>query len=576
MEHTQDDILSPDFTNHFHFFPASQTDNPLYAADDPWTIAEERQERQQEESFVPEITAHFTSELTASNVTVGADIPDAYNDIYSISNPYHEKIQLKALDILFQHSSLTAPIQQKILNLVCSPESDYITRNEFYTYLALVACAQKNMDVSLENIDAHRQDLPIPSFTDIESISEQTKRQPVNTDYISTQHQEEQKALNQWFMDLDHITVSRAAQKEGFLFKHINYELESEKLGSKVLRRYSDFWWLCDLLLKRYPFRIVPSLPQKKLGGRTETFEEIRRKGLSRFINAVARHPILGRDEVVHAFLNHPSEMNSWRRGNAPITDEEFVRKPNNISKLERMIPLDLDDRMSRIKKRISVSIQQYDHMCMIMNQMNRLKKAMGTDYIRYSVTLHSMGNVEKNCWIPNCEGCQQVVRGYDSIAKSMQQLGIMMGKQAIATGDSILESLKRQKDLLESFKDLLERRDRATSIPNDTLSRQLARNKKAQVLVAMAHDSEEEYLEPDTVTWDQTTGLSLTQQRDIFMKYCFITELSYLHKQQVTVSIMYNKYVRDEVKYARQWSEHWKNLEVFTSEMPNTPMEFL
>jgi hypothetical protein len=176
---------------------------------------------------------------------------------------------------------------------VSSPESDYITRNEFYTYLTLIACAQKNMgknkerererdghaihslsiDVSLENIDAHRHDLPIPSFTDIETIAQQTKMQTwhssstISTDYITAQQQEEQKALNQWFMDLDHITVSRAAQKEGFLFKHINYELESEKLGSKVLRRYSDFWWLCDLLLKRYPFRIVPSLPQKKLGG---------------------------------------------------------------------------------------------------------------------------------------------------------------------------------------------------------------------------------------------------------------------------------------------------------------------
>ena len=80
--------------------------------------------------------------------------------------------------------------------------------------------------------------------------------------------------------------------------------------------------------------------------------------------------------------------MNSWRRGNSPVYDEEFVRTAINITKLERMIPLDLDDRVSRIKKRISVSIQQYDHMCLIMNQMNRLKKAMGTDYIRYSVAL--------------------------------------------------------------------------------------------------------------------------------------------------------------------------------------------
>lgn len=117
-------------------------------------------------------------------------------------------------------------------------------------------------------------------------------------------------------------------------------------------------------------------------------FEERRRRGLVRFINAVVRHPILGKDDVVIAFLSHPSEINSWKRANSPSLDEEFVRKSHNIAYLERMIPMDLDDRISRMRKRLSVSIQQYEHMCFIMNQMNRLKKALGTDYIRYSVTL--------------------------------------------------------------------------------------------------------------------------------------------------------------------------------------------
>jgi hypothetical protein len=49
---------------------------------------------------------------------------------------------------------------------------------------------------------------------------------------------------------------------------------------------------------------------------------------------------------------------------------------------------MDLDDRIVRMKKRLSISIQQYERMCFIMNQMNRLKKALGVDYIRYSTTL--------------------------------------------------------------------------------------------------------------------------------------------------------------------------------------------
>lgn len=86
-------------------------------------------------------------------------------------------------------------------------------------------------------------------------------------------HQQEQEAMNQWFRDLDQITVSRTSEKEGFLFKHVNYEVESEKLGCKVLRRFSDFWWLWEILLRRYPYRIMPNLPPKKLGGSKVTFQ---------------------------------------------------------------------------------------------------------------------------------------------------------------------------------------------------------------------------------------------------------------------------------------------------------------
>lgn len=113
--------------------------------------------------------------------------------------------------------------------------------------------------------------------------------------------------------------------------------------------------------------------------------------------------------------------------------------------------------------------------------------------------------------------------------------------------------------------------------VPSDVLARQVARYKKGKIQPSLAHDDDST---PEQIhhqaTWDEATGLTLSQQRDIFIKYCFIAELSYLHKQQASVSLMYNTYVRDEVRYARQWSDHWKNLEALASEMPNTPHEFL
>lgn len=45
--------------------------------------------------------------------------------------------------------------------------------------------------------------------------------------------------------------------------------IKSAKRKSSVVRRYSDFAWLLECLLKKYPFRQVPLLPPKRLAGMT-------------------------------------------------------------------------------------------------------------------------------------------------------------------------------------------------------------------------------------------------------------------------------------------------------------------
>ena len=79
------------------------------------------------------------------------------------------------------------------------------------------------------------------------------------------------KALDtrKWFHQVEEIKVTIAPEREGFIFKHVNYIIESQKRSSIVLRRFSDFWWLMEVLGRRYPFRILPNLPPKKVGAST-------------------------------------------------------------------------------------------------------------------------------------------------------------------------------------------------------------------------------------------------------------------------------------------------------------------
>jgi sorting nexin-8 len=66
----------------------------------------------------------------------------------------------------------------------------------------------------------------------------------------------------------ENVMITLLPEKEGmFMFQHHNYQVTSPRRGSQVVRRYSDFVWLLDCLHKRYPFRQLPLLPPKRVGG---------------------------------------------------------------------------------------------------------------------------------------------------------------------------------------------------------------------------------------------------------------------------------------------------------------------
>lgn len=111
------------------------------------------------------------------------------------------------------------------------------------------------------------QDVPIKRSIAPKTMIEQPAVVDRNVDKVSTQALVKASTESyQWFLDLDQINVA-VAEKEGFLFTHVNYWVHSTQRQTSVRRRYSDFYWFWEVLSKRYPFRVVPNLPPKKMSG---------------------------------------------------------------------------------------------------------------------------------------------------------------------------------------------------------------------------------------------------------------------------------------------------------------------
>ncbi|KAF7725871.1 Sorting nexin mvp1 [Apophysomyces ossiformis] len=566
------------------------------------------------------------NDLTAANVLVGIDLPEIYDTAFIRGGPVNNRLSVSSLETIIRLSGLSHRAAEEVIHLVVPPSALHVTREEFNTFLALIGCAQKNMELSLETVYHHRNDLPVPVLPHLDelrvkrpsptvakespkavedpwapppkprklidtttlingnksdianTIKAVTSTRAVNgRNQNNTLSADDDRKLSiqsyKWFEDMDQIKVTLASEKEGFIFKHVNYVVESQQRSSIVSRRYSDFYWLWEMLIKRYPFRVIPNLPPKKLGG-GDAFLETRRKGLARFINNVVRHPCLKKDEVVNTFLSEPSELLAWRRANPPTTDEEFVRKSPNTDELEDYIPSDLDDRLAKLENKLPRIVEHYTMMCLVMERMIRLTEAHGTEYVRYSITLNAMSELEQNCYVAGCQACGSVVRGYETVAKHIQHAGSILDDHATASIRGVLENIKRQRDIFISFKEMLERRSKLAINQIDTLAKKLEANKAKVVQNDGVPGLEAEVERLEAAIHTGYERMMYQKRRDIYIRFCLASELSFLHKQQAFVSHLYQDFVHGELQFSRSIIDNWKTLQSLTCD-PLQPDEF-
>ncbi|KAB0403457.1 hypothetical protein E2I00_001906 [Balaenoptera physalus] len=97
-----------------------------------------------------------------------------------------------------------------------------------------------------------------------------------------------------------------------------------QRFKSCVYRRYNDFVVFHEMLLQKFPYRMVPALPPKRMLGADREFIEARRRALKRFINLVARHPPFSEDVVLKLFLSFsgPDVQNKLKESAQCVGDE--------------------------------------------------------------------------------------------------------------------------------------------------------------------------------------------------------------------------------------------------------------
>ncbi|KAJ3254817.1 Vacuolar protein sorting-associated protein 5 [Boothiomyces macroporosus] len=107
-----------------------------------------------------------------------------------------------------------------------------------------------------------------------------------------------------------------------------------------VMRRFSDFFWLYNQLISKYPGIIIPPIPEKlQLGRFQDDFIESRRFHLEKFLQKVVQHHKLQLDDSLRFFLESETfavdkkaftEKNILGQDTTPLANQAFPSTPDS------------------------------------------------------------------------------------------------------------------------------------------------------------------------------------------------------------------------------------------------------
>ncbi|KAF8159437.1 hypothetical protein B0H34DRAFT_673811 [Crassisporium funariophilum] len=600
-----------------------------------------------------------------SNVIADATVPSIYHRSFAAIDPGNTgETSVNSLSRVLSTSSLPAGTIDRIVNLVSSRPR--VSKLEFFVALALVALAQAGKDVSIEQVAAlsSQNTLPEPTLdldklqTSVSTISPRAPTPRKNSTLpvrapLPTYSDDPWNANSrftgvpsttpfgvaaegmpngtpstlagtglprEWWKKQENVKVTILGQQGFILNRYTVYEVSTDRRGS-VTRRYSEFVLLWDCLVRRYPFRLFPALPPKRVGA-DEHFLEQRRN-----------HPIIKEDGVLQVFLGEPS-FETWRKQSAISLEEESASK--RIDRLEEMtIPSDLEDKLALnrvVRGKIVPLIEQWQRICILADRIVKRREAAAVrtppalrrsflpahftlpplspssstasslaasppsmtgslsqsilgipipgfndeqgDLARLTNTLRAVVEVNEVCWRgDDCELSNGVRAGLEQVAAHTQRHSEIAELRSRTLFDTTLESLKSQRDLYLATRDLFIRHDRLSVDQVERLKKRIETNsvKLDGIRAAQKENWQEEAERLTTLIEKDQATIAAQLSRRVFIRACMWHELRVVlhNRENALLTQAVQAFAHEEHEYAENVANNWMSLTEGVESMP-------
>ncbi|KAB0793507.1 hypothetical protein PPYR_13127 [Photinus pyralis] len=479
-------------------------------------------------------------------------IPPMYREIFEACSSDGDPIHRDIFRDLLACGNLDSATLKVIWDLT-GPAQGPITRTNLYKALSLIGWAQEGKVPStklFENFSA--REYPTPRLRDLACIS--NAKAQIHA----------QASLNKLgvsyndIKQLDTINIDLVPEKKGLILKYSEYLVSSRRFGSKVTRRYNDFFALYELLLARFPYRVVPRLPPKKILVLDSHFLESRRRALQRWLTLVSRHPTICHDSIVSFFLTDLGPDLQYRiRDVFRRVPDEFMTS-DLAATAKNLLPNDCSE-FANNREQVRTLVQV----------ISRLKQLADADVERsqaYARDSEEMANQLKMLAGINPEQLtsghwKHMQKGFSSLSQELLSVPSRTNYHASAGQISVCERLGLLLEVLVGHRDLCDRLERGLAHDHQAaLAKMLSLKKRRIQGVIRGTDSESvEQLEARMLA--QENIISNMELRSDFSLYCVHMETQLVHAYLETLSAIFNNFVCLHTRAHSELADLWKEV---------------
>ncbi|CAH1395473.1 unnamed protein product [Nezara viridula] len=371
---------------------------------------------------------------------------------------------------------------------------------------------------------------------------------------------------------IDDIDVGIIPEKKGLFIKHVEYVVTSKRFSSHVFRRYNDFVAFYELLLGRFPYRLIPKLPPKKVVGvfpSDSNFLENRRKGLCRWLTLVSRHPVICQDTLLSYFLTqNVHDLQSKIKEVFKNIPDEFTTS-HQAARAKELVPANNSTEFASSRAQLRLIHCGVLKIKEIADHIALRSHSYSTDMDILGSALNELGT---ECGITNWgtggnNNWRELRKGLGLISKEFAQLSKTAEEQARKEEDEVCERLSYLLDILSGHSELCERVERGVSYEHQNALSKMLTLKKRQIQGVLRGSDAESVATLENRMLEQESVIESVELRTAFSLYCVRMETQLVHTYLETLAHVLNSLVTVQInshtELARVWNVIFPNVNV-------------